>query len=389
MPGRQCRGSIAKNHTMNTAKKRLKNKDIIKENDENEQIESALLPGLPNHLAHLCLSSLQPSLLYNVNTSWRKFIYSPYYPPFFSLYALLYKTSSISPSVGFFCFDTISSKWKPLPSPPSNPPLCLIRHHPSYISRVIPIQSVTTSGHLVLVAGTTNKFLPALTRPLVFDPLSSKWYFGPPLLNPRRWCVTGSINGAIYVASGVGTKYQCDVAKSLERWDISKHESSWNWEKRASFRDGRFSREAVEAVGYRGKLCMVNIKGKTLKEGAVYNVVMDQWEEMPRGMLAGWNGPATVDDDDDVMYVVDQENGSMRKYNADNDRWEEMIEASEYLKGAEHISAGRGRVCAVSGDGRTIVVVDILSRPVKTWRVNPPQGMEAIAVHILPRMVTV
>lgn len=180
-------------------------------------------------------------------------------------------------------------------------------------------------------------------------------------------------------------RYHRDVARSLERWDMSKNETMWNWETMASLKDGRFSREATEAVGYRGKLCMVNIKGKAVKEGAVYNVVMDQWEAMPRGMLHGWNGPATVDDD--VMYVVDQERGSLRKYDADNDRWEETIEPLEHLIGAEHISAGQGKVCAVSADGGKIVVVDVLTRPPKVWMVNPPLGMEVIAVHVLPRMI--
>ncbi|KAI3448978.1 hypothetical protein Pfo_005643 [Paulownia fortunei] len=385
---------------MNAAKNHCKNKERINEKDGNQQIhlevESVLVPGLPNHLAQLCLSTLQPSLLYRVCMSWRRLIYSPSFPPFFSLYALLGQTSSMDSSVnyvqgqcqshtvGFFCFDPISWKWRSLPSPPSDPPLCLLSRHPSFISRIFPIQSVTASGRLVLIAANTHKFLPALTHPLVFDPLSSKWNFGPPLSTPRRWCVTGSINGAVYVGSGTGAQYHSDVARSLEIWDMSKKKTDWNWEKRASFRDGRFSREAIEALGYRGKLCMVNVKGKAVKEGAVYDVVMNQWEEMPQGMLGGWNGPATMDDD--AMYVVDQESGSLSKYDADNDCWEELIEPSEHLKGAEHISAGRGKVCAVSADGRKIVVVDILARPPKVWMLDPPQGMEAIAVHILPRM---
>ncbi|KAL3815187.1 hypothetical protein ACJIZ3_016455 [Penstemon smallii] len=385
---------------MSAEKKHCRNKDIINSNDENEQInlqtKSVLLPSLPNHLARLCLSHLKPSLLYSVCRSWRHLIYSPSFPPFLSLYAIITQTSSIKSSrncvqgqiqsntVEFMCFDPISSTWRALPSPPSNQSLCLLRKHPSFISRILSIQSLTVSGRLVLIAATTHKFLPALGRPLVFDPLSNNWYFGPPFSTPRRWCVAGSIHGAVYVASGKGAQYHGDVARSLERWDMPKKDIEWNWEKRASLRDARFSREAVEAMGYKGKLCMVNIKGKAVKEGTIYDVVKDQWEDMPRGMLAGWNGPATVDDNE--MYVVDQENGSLSKYDADNDCWEELIEPSAYLKGVENISACRGKVCAVFADGVKIVVADILARPATIWMVNPPQGMEVIAVHILPRM---
>ncbi|KAL0374132.1 UNVERIFIED_CONTAM: F-box/kelch-repeat protein SKIP25 [Sesamum radiatum] len=386
---------------MSAAKRRCKNIDSVNEYDENQQqhleIESVLLPGLPNHLAQHCLSTLHPSLLYKVCMSWRRLLYSPCFPPFFSLYALLHPNSATTPSancvrghcqshsVAFFCFEPISSKWRSLPSPPSDPPLCLLRRHPSFLSRNLPVQSITASGRLVLIAANTHELLPALARPLVFDPLSSKWNFGPPFSPPRRWCATGSIHSMVYVASGTGAQFHSDVARSLEKWDMSKNETGWDWEKMVSLRDGRFSREATEALGYRGKLYMVNVKGKAVKEGAVYDTLMNQWEAMPRGMLQGWNGPATVDDD--VMYVVDQEKGSLRKYDGDNDRWEEMIQPLEHLIGAEHISAGRGKVCAVSADGGKIVVVDILTRPPKVWMVNPPQGMEVIAVHILPRMI--
>lgn len=260
----------------------------------------------------------------------------------------------------------------------------MLSRHPSYISRVLPIQSITASGNLVLIAANTHKFLPTLTSPLVFDPLSCKWSFGPPFSTPRRWCVTGSINSSVYVASGTGAQYHRDVARSLERWDMSKEETDWMWEKRAEFKDGKFSREPIEAVGYKSKLCMVNIKGKAMKEGAVYNIGMNQWEEMPRGMLGGWTGPATTDDE--YMYVVDQETGSLSKYDADNDGWEELVGPSNHLKGAEHISAGRGKVCGVSADRGKIFVVDISARPPNVWTLDPPQGMEVIAVHMLPRM---
>ncbi|PIN05485.1 hypothetical protein CDL12_21974 [Handroanthus impetiginosus] len=367
---------------MNSSKKHCKNKDNLKKTKEkNEQIDSILLPGLPNHLAHLCLSTLNPKNLYGVCKSWRNLIYSPHFPPFFSLYALMCQSSS---SVGFFYFDPISWKWTPLPSPPCHPTLSILRRHPSFISRTLPIQSITASNRLVLLAANTHNFLPALTHPLVFDPLSCKWNFGPPLSTPRRWCVTGAINDVVYVASGIGAKYHSNVARSLEKWDMSKKETEWNWETKASYKDGKFSREAIEAIGCKNKLCMVNIKGKAVKEGAVYNVAMDRWEEISMNMLEGWNGPATVYDD--VVYVVNQESGSLSKYDGDKDCWKVIIDAAEELKGTEHISAGRGKICAVSGDGRTIVIVDIVARPPKIWLLDSLEQMEVVAVQILPRM---
>ncbi|KAL3516676.1 hypothetical protein ACH5RR_023578 [Cinchona calisaya] len=359
---------------------------LITDDHNNQAGELLLIPGLPNHLAHVCLSTINPFLLHSVCQSWRRLIYTPSFPPFYSLYALLSSTSSTSNSVEFFCFNPISSAWESLPSPPpSNPPLKLLHRHSSFISRILPIQSVTVSGRLVLIAATNDKFLPALNSPLGFDPLSNNWFLGPPLLTPRRWCITGSADGAVYVVSGVGSSYRGDVARSVEKWDMKTKESEWNWEKMASLKDGRYSREAVEAVGYNGKLCIVNIKGNAVKEAAVYNIVSNQWEVMPEGMRAGWNGPAAMDDGG-VMYVVDETTGVLSRYNMVNDVWEELTESS-FLKGVEQIAAGRGRVCAVCADGARIAVVDVVNKPARIWIVNPPPEMEAVAVHILPRMV--
>ncbi|XP_047977924.1 F-box/kelch-repeat protein SKIP25-like [Salvia hispanica] len=379
---------------MEAAKKHCKNKDITLDGND-LQTEHVLLPGLPNHLASLCLANLPPSLLYRVCISWRRFIYSPNFPPFYSLYALLAPTSPAPGSAcqyhsaSFFCFDPVAWKWRSLPSPPTScSPLCMLSRHPSYISRILPVQSITASSLLLLIAANTHNFLPALSHPLVFNPLSSKWSFGPPFTSPRRWCVAGSMGSSVYVASGTGAQYQRDVARSLERWDMSKKEAEWMWETRTACKDAKLSREAIEAIGYRGKLCMVNIKGRALKEGAVYNISMNKWEQMPRGMLEGWTGPATTDDQ--FMYVVDQETGSLSKYDYENDCWEEFVGPSNHLKGAQHISAGRGKVCAVSADGSKIFVVDVsasaIARPPKFWTLEPPDGMEVIAVHILPRM---
>lgn len=370
---------------MNAPMELCKRQDRDNPDDNQQTDELLLIPGLPNDLAHLCLSTLDPSFLRSVCHSWRRLIYSPNFPPFFSLYALLSSTSSGSNSVEFFCFDPISAAWESLPSPPSDPPLRPLHRHSSFISRILPIQSLSVLGRLVLIAGTDQKFLPALHRPLGYDPLDNKWFFGPPLPTPRRWCITGSDDGEIYVVSGIGSNYNGDVARSVEKWDTKKNENEWNWEKMASLKDGRYSREAVEAVGYNGKLCIVNIKGNAVKEAAVYNIEMNQWEVMPEGMRAGWNGPAATDDGG-RMYVVDEITGVLSRYISENDRWEELIE-SQVLKGAEQIAAGRGRICAVCANGARIAVVDVVNRPARIWIVNPPPEMEAVAVHILPRMI--
>lgn len=186
------------------------------------------------------------------------------------------------------------------------------------------------------------------------------------------------------MASGVGSQYRGDVARSMEQWDLKKKRENWRWENMTPLKHGRFSREAVEAVGYKGKLCMVNVKGNAVKEGLVYDVEANQWEVMPIGMLAGWNGPAATMNEE-VMYVVDEVMGVLNEYDGEKDYWKKVIELPQ-LKQAEQIAAGRGRVCVVCANGERIVVVDVVVRPARVWVVEPPCGQEVVAVHILPRM---
>ncbi|OWM65024.1 F-box/kelch-repeat protein SKIP25 [Punica granatum] len=368
-------------------------------NDRNPQ--PSLLPGLPDHIAHLCLSRVHPASLYSVCRSWRRLIYSSSFPPFLSLYALLSQldepsspapdhSSSLS-RIEFATFDPVSSRWLPLPPPLPDQPLSILLRHRSFLSRIFPIQSVAVSGNLVLLAATANNFFPAIPCPLVFNPTTRAWSAGPPLSSPRRWCTAGVFRGAVYVGSGVGSQFSADVARSFEKWDLNGNDlrssagHAWKWQKLRELKDIRFSRDAIEAVGWRGKLCMVNVKGGAVREGIVYDVAEDIWEEMPKGMIGGWKGPAAAMDEAE-LYAVDEANGSLRRYDPERDEWDDVIVSAE-LKGAQQIAAAGGRVCALSGDaGCQIVVVDAAASPPRTWVVETPKGSRAVSVHIMPRM---
>ncbi|RWW66863.1 hypothetical protein BHE74_00025737, partial [Ensete ventricosum] len=356
------------------------------EETEEEEHPQPLLPGLPDHLAQHCLARLPAPLLFSVCRSWRRLLFSPSFPPFLSLFALLSPSDAATGDpVSFHSFDPIAARWAPLPAPP---PHLLLLQHPSFIARSLSVQSVAVAGHLVVLAATTHRLVPALPRPLVFHPASRRWRLGPPLHAPRRWCAAGAGGGAVYLVSGVGTDYNADVARSAERWDPAAGAIS-GWERVAPLPDGRFSREAVEAVASRGKLCMVNVRGRAAKQGTVYDIRADRWEEMPPGMLAGWTGPAAsaADDDDEggLIYVVDERSGALKAYDWYADNWTTVAE-SELLKGAAQMAVGGGRACVVPGDGRAMVVVDVAMAPARIWVVEPPEGKRALAVHVLPRL---
>eukprot|EP00256_Glycine_max_P065022 XP_025979617.1 F-box/kelch-repeat protein SKIP25 [Glycine max] len=153
--------------------------------------------------------------------------------------------------------------------------------------------------------------------------------------------------------------------------------------KKTELKDGRFSREAIDAVGWKQKLCMVNVKGDAAKEGVVYDVAEDAWKEMPEGMLYGWRGPVAAMEEE-VMYVVDEAKGVLRRYVEEQDAWEDILE-NKRLKGAEQIVAQRGKLCVVSPSSG-ISVVDVAAVPPRIVPILLPEEFEPVAVHILPRM---
>nr|DAD25735.1 TPA_asm: hypothetical protein HUJ06_027202 [Nelumbo nucifera] len=89
--------------------------------------------------------------------------------------------------------------------------------------------------------------------------------------------------------------------------------------------------------------------------------------------------------DEDVLYVVDETKGVLWRYNSSGDCWEELIQ-SVHLKGVVQIAADRGNVCAIRSYGCGIAVVDVVARPSQLWVVDPPPALQAIVVHILPRI---
>ncbi|KAJ4909388.1 F-box/kelch-repeat protein SKIP25 [Raphanus sativus] len=184
----------------------------------------------------------------------------------------------------------------------------------------------------------------------------------------------------------MSSQFSPTVAKSIEKLDLTDHNGS-KWEKLREIRDLRFSREAIEGVGWSRKLLMVNVKGDAVKEGAVYDVVNDDWEAMPEEMVAGWRGPVAAMEEE-TLYSVDEKKGTVRVYDEEKREWREVTVVKggeELLKGAQQVMAVARKLCVVTADGR-IVMVDVMPEPVKIWTVEKPQGLEPVSVHVLPRM---
>ncbi|WVY93043.1 hypothetical protein V8G54_032131 [Vigna mungo] len=128
---------------------------------------------------------------------------------------------------------------------------------------------------------------------------------------------------------------------------------------------------------------MVNVKGDAAKEGVVYDVAEDAWKDMLEGMLYGWRGPVAAMEEE-LMYVVDEAKGVLRRDLAEEDASEEILE-NERLKGAEQLAAKKGKLCVVSTSG--ISVVDVAASLLRIIPVVLSEGFEILtAAHNEPQL---
>ncbi|XP_020529087.1 F-box/kelch-repeat protein SKIP25 isoform X2 [Amborella trichopoda] len=291
-------------------------------------------------------------------------------------------TQHSSTNLTWTAFDPLSGHWEALPPPPPHRPFLL--RSPTFLSRTLPIQTLTAYGHLLTIAATTSPLLPALPRPLAFNPQSRCWRFGPALPAPRRWCATGALGPTVVVASGTGCQFNQTVARSTLAWSMDQ--LPWCWREVACMKNTRFAREAIEATAYKGRLCMVNVRAGLVREGVVYDGGRDEWEAMPEGMLTGWPaGPVVGMEGSDEMYGVDEREGVLKRYEEERGEWKEVVKVEE-MRGAEGAAAGGGRVCVIGEGGRVCVVVEVAREVRRVWMVRPPARRRMVAVHVLPRM---
>ncbi|KAJ7522048.1 hypothetical protein O6H91_19G081000 [Diphasiastrum complanatum] len=361
-----------------------------------------LLPGLPDHIATLCLGRVPLQTLIGVCKGWRKLLYESRY--FQALRLSLGQANCSYPYVlvhrkdgkfSWFAFDPLLSSWHPLPPMPeevefqlSSPGLIGVKHS---------VQCVSTRTKLIVVAGSKIKKVgpservrlePALDSPLVFDTKKCKWMRGRPFTVPRRWCACGMVNDKLYLASGCGTEWNSDISRSAEMYDLERE----LWRPINRLASSKFSGEAISAVNLGGKLYMVSGRGVFARVGVIFCPELGQWTEMPCGLRDGWTGQCAASQG--RLYMLDF-CGRLKVYDPVQDRWIVILKDEKLRNFQEMVGAG-GKLCGHvvkmgSGEGAEPVsllrILDVSSDEFKFFDVEmPEEGDQIVAMQVLERL---
>ncbi|KAE8700291.1 F-box protein AFR [Hibiscus syriacus] len=261
-----------------------------KNGQEHQEKQEALIPGLPDEIAELCLLHLPypyQSLARSVCCSWNRIITDPGFfvckrslslsLPYLFIFAFHKSTARIQ----WQALDPRSNRWFVLPSMPCPKAVC----PPGFTCA-----SNTRQGQLYVLGAS-------------------------PMVTPRSFFAAGNVNGKIIAVGGSGGEYN-DSNTCVESYDPQTD----TWEQVSKMRV-RLARYDSAVVG--GKMYVT--EGWTWPflfspRGGVYDPESDTWQEMKDGMKEGWSGVSVVVCD--RLFVISEYGDCpMKVYVPDRDKW--------------------------------------------------------------------
>ncbi|XP_020109314.1 F-box protein AFR-like [Ananas comosus] len=292
---------------------------------EEEAAAAALIPGLPEDVAELCLVRVPfpyQTLARSVSAAWNRALSRPSF-----LSRARSSSSSSSPFLFVFAFhpvslrlqcqalDPVSRRWFllpqiPLPSspspsshggggdgapPPPPPPL-----HPASCA----FASLPSRGELFVLAPRPAALL------LAYRAATNSWTpAAAAAAAPGPFLAAGAVAGRILAASGDGAAARYDPEAD-------------RWEPAPGLRRGMARYDAAVVAGRR----MYVTEGwawpfDAAPRGAVFDADRDAWAEMPPGMREGWTGASAVVGDDRLFVVAEYGDRRLKSYDAARDSW--------------------------------------------------------------------
>ncbi|KAL3747933.1 hypothetical protein ACJRO7_016711 [Eucalyptus globulus] len=334
----------------------------------------ALIPGLPDDVAELCLVHLPypyQALARSVSSSWNRVLRDPGFLlsrtslslslPFLFVFAFHETTSRIQ----WQALDPRSGRWfvlPPMPCPKSAFP-------PAFACAAMPRQ-----GKLFVLGGMRSDTESPMRTAVVYQASTNQWSTLPPMRNPRAFFAAGVVGeggggggggGRIVVAGGSGADLSSSTA-AVECYD--PREDAWR-EAAGMVGKGMVRYDSAVVAGR-----MYVTEGWTwpfmfTPRGSAYDAEGDRWREMGVGMRDGWTGLSVVVGE--RLFVISEHGDHQLKvYDPEEDTWryvggdkfpcekvhkpfaasaveekEEALEGVIYVVGSGlHVGVGRVRV---------------------------------------------
>lgn len=316
--------------------------------------DSSLLPSLPDDVVWNIITRIprcKIQVLRSVCRKWREVIGSDHYFEARERIgveeAWLYASISDCQGVNsWFAFDSHCGRWHRLPPIPG-----------SQQRNVLTLQFAVLGGKLLvsgmverenIVAGATGVFL--------YDPRSNTWKRAAPLNTGRWFCMSGVVDGKLYVAGGIGTCNNLALVQTVEIYSIE--EDRWD-----QVEAGK-PVELMTLPGYQavldGKLFAKNI-GWGPRLGVSYDPIEGCLQELSAQMVKGWTGPTAALDGE--IYIVDFNcNHQLKVWDRKNDTWQAVgdvqMPGSFHKPWAVQLVAFKGKLCLLLPD-LTLLFVDI------------------------------
>lgn len=324
--------------------------EIAEKETSNKGSDSeALIPGLPDEVAELCLLHVPypyQALARSISSSWNRVItHSTFLLSKKSLslsrpYLFVLASHKSTARVQWQALDPASGRWFVLPPMPAPKPSCPM----SFACASLP-----SHGKLFVMGGMRSDTQTPMDSTFVYRTSTNQWSRLSPMKTARSYFTAAEINGKIVAVGGAEPRTMNSI-REVEIYDPER--DAWESRAKTETNMGRYD-SAVMA----GKLYVT--EGWTWPfmfppRGAAYDGERDAWEGMRQGMREGWTGVSAVVGGR-LITISEYGDGPVKVYDEERDKW-------EHVRGERFPREKLERPLTVRGEqGRIFVVASRLN----------------------------
>lgn len=186
------------------------------EADDSEEVKTPILPGLPNHVAELCLARLPRASLHTLRAVSRAWRGAMARPGFQDLRAALGSTEEWlyvetwnrrTQRVSWHAFDASAGKWLALPPIPRKRGTGAGLSADGAAAGTAPSEvfgrgSATFRGRLLVMGGKAGPAGPTLRDVYIYSPFANRWVRARGMIHTRHSPLVTVLRGKVFVLGG-------------------------------------------------------------------------------------------------------------------------------------------------------------------------------------------